>query len=95
MAKLGNAKVTENLTENLTEEQRSRLAKALKDASDSHIRAEAESEYLREVVKKISEDLKIPKKLVNALAKTFHKQNFEEVVKENEAFEHLYKIVVK
>jgi len=81
--------------ENLTEDQRGRLTKALKDASDSHIRQEAESEYLREVIKKISEDLKIPKKLVNALAKVYHKQNFDEVVAEHEQFEKLYKTVVK
>ena len=81
--------------ENLTEDQRGRLVKALKDASDSHVRSEAESEYLREVVKKIAEDLKIPKKLVNALAKVYHKQNFDEVVEENKQFEQLYKTAVK
>lgn len=81
--------------ENLTEEQQGRLKKALKDAADSHLRAEAESEYLREVIKKVAEDLKIPKKLVNALAKTYHKQNFDEVVAEHEQFEKLYKTVVK
>ena len=31
--------------DNLTEDQQGRLKKALKDASDSHIRQEAESEY--------------------------------------------------
>lgn len=87
------AKVT--MTENLTEDQQGRLKKALKDASDSHMRQEAESEYLREVIKKIAEDLKIPKKLVNAMAKVYHKQNFDEVVAEHEQFEKLYKTVVK
>ena len=67
-------------TGNLNEEQRGRLAKALKDASDSHMRQEGEAEYLRETVKKIAEDLKIPKKLVNAMAKAYHKQNFDEIV---------------
>lgn len=81
-------------TGNLTEEQQTRLKKALKDVSDSHVRAEAESEYLREVVKKVADDLKIPKKLVTALAKVYHQQNFEEVVAEHDAFEQLYKSVV-
>lgn len=81
--------------ENLTEEQQSRLKKALKDAADSRLRSEAETEYFSEVVKKISEDLKIPKKLVKALAATYHKQNFDEVVAEHEAFEKMYKTVVK
>jgi len=81
--------------ENLTEDQQGRLKKALKDAADSHVRQEAESEYLREVIKKIADDLKIPKKVVNALAKVFHKQNFDQVVAEHEQFEKLYKTVVK
>lgn len=81
--------------DNLTTEQQSRLKKALKDASDSHMRQEAESEYLRETIKKIAEDLKIPKKLVNAMAKVYHKNNFDEVVAEHEQFEKLYKTVVK
>lgn len=81
--------------ENLTEEQQGRLKKALKDAADSHLRSEAESEYLREVIKKVADDLKIPKKLVNALAKTYHKNNFDDVVAEHEQFEKLYKAVQK
>lgn len=81
--------------DNLTEEQQDRLKKALRDASDSHMRSEAESEYLREVIKKIADDLKIPKKVVNALAKTWHKNNFEDVQAEHEQFEKLYKAVKK
>jgi F0F1-type ATP synthase delta subunit len=81
--------------ENLTEEQQGRLKKALKDAADSHLRSEAEAEYLREVIKKIADDLKIPKKLVNQLAKTYHKKNFDEVVAEHEQFEKFYKAVDK
>jgi hypothetical protein len=83
------------LVENLTEEERTRLVKALKDTSDSRTRVEAEGEYSREVVKKIAEDLKLTKKLVNKMAKVYHKQNFEEEVAEHEQFEQLYKIAVK
>ncbi len=81
--------------ENLTEEERTRLVKALKDASDSRTRVEAEGEFAREVVKKIADDLKLTKKLVNKLAKVYHKQNFDEEVAEHEQFELLYKTVVK
>jgi 16S rRNA C967 or C1407 C5-methylase (RsmB/RsmF family) len=91
MAKLGNGSATESLTE----EQQKKLAAALKNASDSMMRAEGESEYLRETIKKIAEELKIPKKMVNVMAKTYHKQNFEEVVAENDQFQKLYKTVVK
>lgn len=91
MAKLGSGSATENLTE----EQQKRLAGALKNASDSMMRSDGESEYLRETIKKIAEDLKIPKKMVNQMAKTYHKQNFDEIVAENEQFQKLYKTVVK
>jgi TRAP-type mannitol/chloroaromatic compound transport system substrate-binding protein len=93
MAKLGNG--NGSATESLTEEQQKRLATALKNASDSMMRADGESEYLRETIKKIAEDLKIPKKMVNQMAKTYHKQNFDEIVAENEQFQKLYKTVVK
>jgi predicted nucleic acid-binding Zn-ribbon protein len=81
--------------ENLKEEEKARLLKALKDVSDSRARVEAEGEYIREVVKKISEDLKLKKALVNKLAKVYHKQNFDEEVAEHEQFELVYKTVVK
>jgi hypothetical protein len=69
--------------------------KACRDASDSYTRSAAESEYLTEMIKKVAEELKFPKKLITALAKTYHKQNFEEVVAEHETFEKIYKAVVK
>jgi hypothetical protein len=81
--------------ENLTDEERGRLVKALKETSNSLARAEGEREYVSESIKKISDDLKLPKKMVSKLVKVHHKQNFDEEVAEHEQFEKLYKVVVK
>jgi len=84
-----------NPVANLTEEQRTILMKTFKDFSDSHFRSEAESEFVRELIKKTAEDLTIPKKLIGVMAMVYHKQNFDEVVEEHKQFELLYKTVVK
>lgn len=81
--------------ENLTEEQRAILVRALKETSNSLSRAEGEREYVRESIKKISDELKLPKKMVSKLVKVHHKQNFDEEVAEQEQFQHLYKVVTK
>jgi hypothetical protein len=81
--------------ENLTDEERGRLVKALKETSNSLARAEGEQEYVREAIKKIADDLKLPKKTVTKLVKVHHKQNFDEECLEHEQFEKLYKIVTK
>lgn len=88
--KLGSGE-SELPVENLNTEQQGRLKKAVKDATDSHVRIDAEQEYTREVIKKIADDLKIPKKLVARLVKAHHKQNFEDEKVENEQFEKLYR----
>jgi hypothetical protein len=79
---------------NLSEEERTRLVKALKDISDARCRVEAEGEFISSVAKKIAEDLKLTKKVLNKLARVYHKQNFDQEVAEHEQFELLYKIAV-
>lgn len=81
--------------ENLTEQERGRLMTALKEMSSSLARAEGERTYVSEATKKVSEDLKLPKKVVSKLVKVFHKQNFDQEVAEHEEFEKFYKAVVK
>jgi dihydrodipicolinate synthase/N-acetylneuraminate lyase len=83
------------LVVSLSQEQKDRLLKAVKEMSNSLARAEGEREYVSEATKKISDDVKLSKKLVSKLVKTFHKQNFEEEVAINNEFEDLYKSLVK
>jgi hypothetical protein len=79
----------------LSAEEKDRLMKAVKEMSNSLARMEGEREYVSEATKKISDDVKLSKKLVAQLVKVYHKQNFEEVVAINNEFEDLYKSIVK
>jgi hypothetical protein len=46
-------------------------------------------------VKKVSDDLKLPKQVVQRLVKVYHKQNYDEEVATHEQFEQLYETIVK
>lgn len=81
--------------ENLSSEERTRLVQALKETSNALSRATGEKEFVREAIKKLSDDLKLPKKMVSKLVKVHHKQNFDEEVAEHEQFEKLYKAATK
>ncbi len=76
-------------------EEKKQLSAMLTETSKSQARAMGEREYVREAIKKVVEDLKLPKKLVTKLVKVHYKQNFDEEVVEHEEFEKLYETVVK
>ncbi len=79
----------------LSGEEKQKLSAALTETSKSLARAQGEKEYVREAIKKVSTDLKLPKKLVAKLVKVHYRQNFDEEVAEHEEFERLYQTVVK
>ena len=79
----------------LSSEEKQQLSAALTETSKSLARAQGEKEYVREAIKKVSDDLKLPKKLVSKLVKVHYKQNFDEEIAEHEEFEKLYQTVVK
>lgn len=79
----------------LSSEEKQQLSAALTETSKSLARACGEKEYVREAIKKVSDDLKLPKKLVSKLVKVHYKQNFDEEVAQHEEFEKLYQTVVK
>ena len=83
------------LVVSLNQEEKDRLLKAVKEMSNSLARAEGEAEYVREATKKISDDVKLSKKMVSKLVKVYHNQNFEEQVAIHNEFEDLYKALVK
>ena len=76
-------------------EDRQKLLKVIKDCSDSMTRAKSEKDFVRETVAEISEELEVPKRLVNRMVKVYHKQNFDEEVAVQDQFETLYQTVVK
>ena len=72
-----------------------KLLSLLKTCSDSLTRMEAEKELIKAEIAEISEQLEIPKRLLNKLVRVYHKQNYDEEVTTNEQFVQLYETVVK
>ena len=72
-----------------------KLLAVLKECSASKTRIEAERDLIKEAVANISEELKLPKKIINRMIKVYHKQNFDEEVAVHEQFETLYQNIVK
>lgn len=73
-----------------TEEDRKKFMGAVQEMSNSMLRIEAERDLLREIVKEKSDEFKISKKIINKIAKTYHKQNRTQVEAEHEEFLELY-----
>ncbi len=63
------------------------LKKGVKELSDVFSMQEAQRETAKSIIDELYEELQLPKKLIRKIAKTFHKQNFSEVVAENQEFE--------
>lgn len=70
------------------------LMRVLRTCSDSLTRVSAERDLIKDEVKAICDQLQLPKRIVNRLVKTYHKQNFAEEVTVNEQFQTLYETVV-
>ena len=78
-----------------SEADRKKLLDAMKECSNSMIRMEGEKDFIKEAIKEICEDLKLPKRIVNRLVKVYHKQNYDEEVAVQDQFETLYETIVK
>lgn len=72
---------------NFDEDQLKTLKGGLKELSDVFTMQESQKEVVKDIIANLHEELKIPKKLINKLAKTYHKRNYSEVVAEQEEFE--------
>ena len=73
-----------------TEEDRKKFMGAVQEISNSMIRIEAERDLIREIVKEKSDEFSISKKVINKIAKTYHKQNRAQVEAEHEEFMEIY-----
>jgi hypothetical protein len=74
-------------------EDKLKLLGALKDISASMARMEAERDLLKSVKKDICDELQLNRKVLNKLARTYHKGNFSEEVEMHKHFEDLYETV--
>jgi hypothetical protein len=76
-------------------EDRKKIKDAIQEISNSLIRMEAERDLIKEIVKEVSDEHQIPRKIVSKIAKTFHRQNLTQEVADHEDFVDLYETVTK
>ena len=78
-----------------TPEDKLKLLDALKDISASMSRVEAERDLIKTAKDDICDELQLNRKVLNKLARTYHKGNFSEEVELHKDFESLYETVTK
>ena len=76
-------------------EDRKKIKEAVQEISNSMLRMEAERDLIKEIIKEISDNHQIPRKIIAKIAKTFHKQNLTQEVADHEDFVDLYETVTK
>jgi hypothetical protein len=76
-------------------EDRKAFHDAIREISNSLTRTEAERDLINEIIKKLSEDYSINKKIIRKIAKAYHKQNLSEEQQDHEEFVELYEEVMK
>lgn len=74
---------------------RKKILDAMREISNSLTRIAAERDLMKDIVKEVSDTFQIPRKTVNKIAKTYHKQNMTQEVQEHEEFVELYDSVTK
>lgn len=74
---------------------RKKILDAMREISNSMTRISAERDLIKDIVKDVSDNFQIPRKTVNKIAKTYHKQNLTQEVQEHEEFVELYDSVTK
>lgn len=77
----------------LSDDAKKKITDAMNEISNSMLRAEAEKELQKEVINKLFDEYKIPKKVLSKMARVYHKQNFAEEKATHEEFEELYRSI--
>jgi len=76
-------------------EDKKKVMAAVREISASMTRTEAERDLIKEIVKEVSDNFQIPRKIVKKIAVTYHKQNLTEVEAEHEEFVDVYEDITK
>jgi len=75
-------------------EDRKRIKACMEEVSNAFTRVEGEKDFIKEAIQSLSEEVDIPKKVLNKMAQIFHKQNMAEVTGEFADISELYDIVM-
>lgn len=73
-----------------TDKELAFLKGGMKELSDVFTMQEAQRDTVKEIIDRVHQELKIPKKIIRKMANTWHKRNYNEVVAEQQEFETLY-----
>ena len=72
------------------ENQLKSIRDALNEISNEMVVIDSHKEAIKDVINALYDNFKIPKKVLRRMAKTHHKQSFQEEVTEDNEFEALY-----
>lgn len=72
-----------------------KIKDAVVEMSNSLLRISAEREHQKDICLRIKDEVGLDPKYLKQMAKVYHKQNFVEVVTEQDEFETLYQEVIK
>lgn len=75
-------------------EDRMKMMNGIKEISNSFTRIEGERELIKEVISDLSEKFNLTKPVLRKIARTYHKQNYNEETAQFEEFAELYENVV-
>ena len=71
------------------------LKQSLVEMTHCMQRADLEKESIKEIADNAAEKFNLPKKIINKLAKTMYKRNYQDLQSENEDFTLLYETLVE
>lgn len=79
----------------ITPNDRKKIKAAMSEISNALVRAEAERDLIKEIIGDLHKEHQIPKKTLNKIAKTYHKQSLIQDLQDHEEFVELYDSIVK
>lgn len=71
-------------------EDRKKIFGAIREISNSMVRIESERDLIKDIVKDVSDNYQLSRKVVNKMAKVYHKQSLSQTVAEHEEFVEMY-----
>jgi hypothetical protein len=74
---------------------RKKIKDAMEEISNSMTRIDGEKDYIKEAISELNDQFKISKRVLNKMARTYHKQNFLNEQQNHEEFETLYTEIVE
>lgn len=86
-------KMTNNVIVPSSDADKKKIKDALFEISASMTRMESEKNLIREILANIEEEVNIPKKFMNKMARVYHKQNYSTEVADQEDFQTLYETI--